>query len=510
MRIPVILIMLLTFLLDAAVLSYSVTRREHNRTFVFSVLTAAATLYALGYLLAVISPNAQAAMTAIKVENAGIAYIGPFFLLFILVMCEYKFPLKRLILVAFLYCFAIFLVVLFNEQHYLYYTSIAHNVYSGISVATLGRGPLYVLHQAVSIGCTLVAYSVLVMRLSVWAAKIKRQMRLIFAGAAITLVANAANLLRIVPYGLDPTPVALMLALFCFSVGIYKYRLFDIIPIATEMAVDTMDDAMIVLDNECCYIFSNQSAHKLIPALEKTLVTQHIGDIQGWPLALKGCTKAGQIPFEIQSEGETHYYRARISMVGKDSAPMGWSIVVRDVTETTNLLMQMEMLATTDSLTGIYNRRYFIELVERELAIAERHTYVISMILFDLDHFKEVNDTHGHLAGDAVLQGVVEAVKFQLRPYDIFSRYGGEEFMLFSIGVELEGAISFARRLCAAVEAAQILYQGKRIPITASFGVTEMQPGDSIEDATDAADAAMYKAKQNGRNRVEAVRINRK
>jgi diguanylate cyclase (GGDEF)-like protein len=123
--------------------------------------------------------------------------------------------------------------------------------------------------------------------------------------------------------------------------------------------------------------------------------------------------------------------------------------------------------------------------------------------MLDLDHFKRVNDTYGHAAGDEVLKVIAERIKNTVRPYDLFGRYGGEEFIMFLAASDSTNAITFAERIRTIVNEEPVHFEGKDIPVATSIGVAQMAPDRDYKEAVKAADEALYKAKKNGRNRVE-------
>jgi len=160
--------------------------------------------------------------------------------------------------------------------------------------------------------------------------------------------------------------------------------------------------------------------------------------------------------------------------------------------------------ALRDGLTHAFNRKYFEERLASEVAYANRHRSPLALVLFDLDHFKQVNDEHGHLAGDHVLTTIASALHGAIRAEDVFARYGGEEFALLSRGTTAAAALSFAERIRRSIESYAFRYEGVRIPVTVSVGVASM-PAAGIDDAASlvqAADGALYDAKEGGRNRV--------
>jgi diguanylate cyclase (GGDEF)-like protein len=163
----------------------------------------------------------------------------------------------------------------------------------------------------------------------------------------------------------------------------------------------------------------------------------------------------------------------------------------------------LERLSTTDALTGLRNRRYVADVLALEVLRANRYGTALSLLMADLDHFKRVNDTHGHLAGDAVLAATAGIVMQFLRSIDVAGRYGGEEIVVVLPQTDLEGAVALAERVRGAVEANECeLGDGRRAAVTVSVGVAQLQRGEEVGDLIAAADAALYTAKSAGRNRV--------
>lgn len=168
------------------------------------------------------------------------------------------------------------------------------------------------------------------------------------------------------------------------------------------------------------------------------------------------------------------------------------------------LLEQLYSTSVTDSLTGARNREYLDSLLVTELSYADRHDHDLSFVLFDLDHFKSVNDTYGHPAGDSVLVKVAEAVRSQLRAEDSLCRYGGEEFCIVLRNIDLAGAHAMGERVRSVIQNLAISHDALTLKVTASVGcasrreLTEVSPSSLIS----LADGRLYKAKQTGRNRV--------
>ncbi len=160
-------------------------------------------------------------------------------------------------------------------------------------------------------------------------------------------------------------------------------------------------------------------------------------------------------------------------------------------------------LKTTDGLTGAFNKRYFEEEAERELFRFFRYARPLSLVFFDLDHFKELNDTHGHLAGDRVLSQFSSLILASIRREDTFCRYGGEEFALLMPEMSGSEAVREAEKLRKLVEQARFAFEGVALSVTVSAGVVEAdEKMTSIDDFVKRADVRLYEAKQGGRNQI--------
>ena len=166
----------------------------------------------------------------------------------------------------------------------------------------------------------------------------------------------------------------------------------------------------------------------------------------------------------------------------------------------------LEQLSVTDPLTGLFNRRHLMSKLEKELARMDRYRHPLSVVMIDLDHFKQVNDQYGHAMGDEVLRNVGRLLREEVRTTDVAARYGGEEMTLLLAHTDLAGAQTMAENLRQKIEKFEHKAFGAALKRTASFGVAACLPGEDLPSALgllQSADAALYRAKKNGRNRVE-------
>jgi diguanylate cyclase (GGDEF)-like protein len=160
-------------------------------------------------------------------------------------------------------------------------------------------------------------------------------------------------------------------------------------------------------------------------------------------------------------------------------------------------------MTIVDALTGVHNKRYFLEFLGQEIARSARHNFALSLVMFDVDHFKKVNDTHGHLAGDAVLRELGRRLRPRMRREDLIARYGGEEFACVLSNTPRNGAIPFAEDIRYMIESEPIRHEQTVLPITISLGVAELDvKNPTVDDLIARADSNLYAAKHAGRNRV--------
>jgi diguanylate cyclase (GGDEF)-like protein len=192
-----------------------------------------------------------------------------------------------------------------------------------------------------------------------------------------------------------------------------------------------------------------------------------------------------------------HVYQAAVSRLPGRGRCL---LMLADITELELERRELLDLANRDPLTRTLNRRKLGDILEAETARAARYATPFALALLDIDHFKNINDTHGHDDGDAVLVELARRITSSLRQVDRLARFGGEEFVVAAPGIDLAGAAELAERLRRAVADAPFAGVGR---VTASFGLAAWRPGDSPEDMLKRADAALYRAKDGGRNRVE-------
>ena len=292
--------------------------------------------------------------------------------------------------------------------------------------------------------------------------------------------------------------------------ALFSFRFLDLLPLARDMVIDNLDDSVIVFDHLQRMTYCNLAARQNFALSERNFGEALAHSQNEYIQQVARLLDEEKYKTDIEfGEKSKQYFDVRISPVrNRRELQIGWVVTAREITERMELFKRVENLSIRDTLTGIINRRHFEELARRELQRARRlPQFDLSLVMIDLDHFKVINDTHGHAAGDQVLLSFCQLIQSQLRPWDIFGRIGGEEFALLLLEVDCHNTAIVVERLRQKVEALNVSFGQHNLQITASFGVicreglavSELK----LESLFELADQALYRAKQNGRNRVE-------
>lgn len=215
---------------------------------------------------------------------------------------------------------------------------------------------------------------------------------------------------------------------------------------------------------------------------------------------LEGRSELFQLEYPCHAPTESRWFLGRVTPLGIEH---GGSVISHmNITDRKLMEFELEKLASTDPLTGLPNRRYFLEVAGRELERVRRFGGLAAVVMIDIDHFKALNDTYGHAVGDDALRSVTSACR--LRNIDVLARWGGEEFVAILPGLDEVAASIVAEKLRCAMSDAPIKAGSQHVTVTASLGVAQLWPQDeAIDEALGRADRALYNAKQAGRNCVK-------
>jgi len=370
------------------------------------------------------------------------------------------------------------------------------------------NGPLFFLYPLIGYPLLMAgAYRIVVNYVT--APRIFRlQIATVLVGILIPWITTVITWLNFVPLRLhDITPLTFGISNLIVGWALFRFGLFDLIPVAYATLIESMADGVLVVDGEERILDMNLAAQKmlgirLVPSLGIRLSAIH------WRLdtLLKSDQPASPVQeLEITPGGENRWVEVRlIPLEDNAHTAQGRLILLHDITERKQAEERLKEMALTDYLTGVYNRRHFFALAETEFERSRRTGHPLSAILLDIDHFKTVNDTLGHAAGDRALQALARHCRERLRPYDVLARYGGEEFILLLPNTNENEAYAIANRLRIGLAQEADFNPPGLAPVTISSGIADLATcqAETLDRLIECADSALYRAKQQGRDRA--------
>ncbi|WP_172255155.1 histidine kinase N-terminal 7TM domain-containing diguanylate cyclase [Saccharibacillus deserti] len=441
----------------------------------------------------------------------GIEYFSlPFLPVFTLLMClEYAGivpgPWKRRAL------FAIpaitFVLQHTNDWHHLYYASIGLQPNLDFPIVKLTAGPWYIVHTLFLYGCLALSIAALLLQIRKARHRFRMQMLAMAAGVLVPVAGNLYYLAGLSPYGIDLGPVFISVSFIFHSMAVFRFRMFNVAPIARDIVFESMGDGVLVLNEQQLVVDYNRAMLTFVPELAPRSIGRFAPDVLDGRPEIAACIQAGQeSDLLLESGAEAPVYvHVRFSPIrGRAGCRSGSIVTFVDITERIAMEQELKRLASTDGLTGLFNKSTLIERSERVIGRAPANGAGVSVVMFDVDHFKKVNDTLGHEAGDRVLGEVANVIRAVLGEQGIAGRYGGDEFVLCLPDTGPDKAVLCAERIRAGIEMLEIPMEGRLIRVTSSFGASHMRPssGSDMQILMRRADQALYRAKKLGRNRV--------
>ncbi|MFO8150976.1 MAG: diguanylate cyclase [Trueperaceae bacterium] len=480
----------------------------------------AAAVYAFGYALEISGDSLAWIRFALTVEYLAIAAL-PTIMLWLAADYDRQGWLRgnwwRWVAAA--VSIATFLVVATNPWHALFHANARIDVSGPFPMLAFDKGPWFWGFQAYSALAILLANAVFLRAWRSAGAHRRAQVRLLFFASLVPWLGNLVNVSGVLPWGIDIMPFMLVVAIALFYLGVMRQGMAELAPVARDLVFEQLGDAALVLDLEGHVLDQNAAAVRLLGPLSE----RHGGD--GEALLADRYPELAElahvVPGEVPGPDELTYdtlrdeppelkrgdrtYSVRSQPLGpRGGEAIGRVMVLRDITRYARMEALLRTLATTDELTAIPNRRHFLDLAEREVARARRHGRALGMIVFDLDRFKDVNDTYGHHAGDAVLRAVAKAVEGQVRSSDMIGRIGGEEFAVVLPESTMDDVAYVAERIRAAIAELTVPIGGDGVRASASVGGCSLPVGQlrDLSDLLMRADHAQYRAKGAGGNKV--------
>ena len=484
------------------------------------------------YAMIAILPSMEEKVFWLKLENIGILTVPVFWFFFTLQYTQLDRWLNKFTGIFFFIVPVASLVLLFNPEWFHYFYKSVHTVAGTSGPLVPVRGPWYFVSLAQAYILNLTGMGLLIWRF-IQVRDIFRRQVFVLIGAVLTpLLVNIFYQLapRLIPefsVPMDLTPISFMVTAFFLSTGVFGLRLFDLVPIARHTVLEDIPEMVFVIDAQDRVVDANLVAQKMLDKPLDEIVGGEVIDVfRPWPELLNRFLTQHETHEEIHIPGDPpRILEITVSaLYNRFKNLEGRIIVAHDITDRKwlehdlkyaneslkNQLIEIEQLrlelqeqAIRDPLTNVYNRRFLADAMDRELAQAARDEKPASVVILDIDFFKQFNDTYGHRCGDFVLQYIATFLGERIRRGDVLCRYGGEEFVIFMPYAPLEAAYQRAESWRNDIANAFIEYEDLHLKTSFSAGVAVFPLHGSTSDSIlNAADKALYHAKNTGRNRV--------
>lgn len=503
-RIFLILISLSVVSLVAAYVLFK-CRSDKRGFFVLALFSTS--ILVLGSLLEAISVNTSEALTAVRVFYLGGGLCVLFFIFFYADYCDIRLPrIIRVLLAAITLLYII--AVWTSDTTGLFFSSITPSQ-DGSYCLTYAPGRISVYFQLYYIVYAAISFILIIKKITISQGNVRKSLTLCTIAMLLPLLARAIeDFSKLFSTETSSTTVNVLIyaiSSIIYYIAIKKFDMLDNSPVSFSRALDTISHAVVILDEKQRFVSANEAARKLFPWLSEQTRLGAIYDSPDWPAELsESVFSDGEFSTDFEMGNcDRHFHVTGRPFKADISHRNHWFVMIQDVTESEHFIKRLEEAAYTDTLTGLYNRRHFAEIATPFIERARRSDSPYYVMMADLDFFKNINDMHGHLAGDAVLQHAANIMKSSMRSYDIVARWGGEEFIFLITDSDVEHVLALAERIRSAFETSICVNDGEKLPITISLGVVQSDSeSNDITKLILRADEALYKAKQDGRNRV--------
>ena len=497
---------------------YVYNKRENSPSLRYLLgLLVANMIYATSYFFEISAPNLLEVKFFLNLEYFGIFFI-PIFWVFIAYSYHPDKPLYNENLLKRLHVLFIIPIILnpivwTNDWHHLIYHDIRVSRHLPISLIEVDRAAGFWVINGIIVILYLFGTIRMIYNLIKSRGNHRNQYLLLTLAAIPPFISYLLILSQSIPHGLDINPLAFALSGLLLFWGMDNLQLFNMLPIAQNMVIEAMHDALMVVDTKGRLVECNMPAKLLFDNFETSPIMEPLGKLNPYlALLFSHSSPEQEVELELPLSGELRTFSIYASpIIDRRNHLRGNLYLLHDLTDIHNYVKELEYLASSDGLTNLLNHRHFMKLASIE---AKRLQTIgsgeFSLVMFDLDHFKLINDSYGHNAGDEVLQHIGLMVLQYASENDLCARYGGEEFVILLADTSIEQATSFAENLCFSISENNIPYNGTHLHITASFGVSTYSPECDIpwEIILNQADTALYRAKAAGRNRVITYQSN--
>ncbi len=495
MNIHIILSIIYIVLISISIY-YIATRRGRSRTEFLLISLFSAFFMMCAFLFEVTSVNMVGAKKALYAQFIGYNLYIVFLVFEAFKTCGYNVK-RKFIIIGTLYATLSTILVFTTDNHKMYYEDFFYELLdSGNEVLVYTRGIIGKINFLIIYALIFSVVYIIVLHYSKWNKLLRRQLNYFLAGILVSITIHFLGYTGVIKSDYTLSYYALSSVVIIYTYGIFLKGTFDIEALAVDMSMETMKNPLIVLDKDWTFVYANDMAKQIDGELKNLLHGDSIQNVKNLPEIIKAPLEEGTYEFDYVKNKEKIFIKVAINSLEVKNKLLGYALFFTDITDIKNSLIEAETVAYTDPLTKVLNRRGLFKKIDE---LKDDELNKTSLLLIDIDHFKNVNDTYGHDAGDVVLVSLCEILVECVRDVGIVSRYGGEEFIVCITEDVFDTVLKKAEEIRKYVERFVFEEVGK---ITVSIGLSRYNGKDTRTGWIKKSDEALYRAKETSRNAV--------
>lgn len=495
---------------------FALRYRREPAARVFLGLLTALLVWSTGFIFEIMGVELETKIFWANIQFLGITFIPFLFLILVILFTGHGRRLKYFVIVLGILAVATNVVIWSNDLHHWFRL----NPWVDIETENFPilvndyRSWFYYIHVPISyIG----HFLSLIVLIRVWVSSQKlfrRQIIVLLFSLFIPMLVDVLYIIGVTPISsFNFTPAVFSISGLLIGWALFYYRLFDLVPMAYDVIVENLISGVIVLDVQNRVTVMNASAHRFTNTTPDETLGKPAEDVlwfwRNINIELHDVHPT-QIEQKIEEDDTTYHYELMLAPIkSRRGQVVGRLVTINDTTEHRRLFRETKVLAISDPLTGVYNRRHFFQLLQKELDRAQRHHIPLAVMMFDIDDFKPFNDRYGHAIGDEILMKIARTCQNHLRKFDSIGRYGGDEFIILLPQTDSNTATKVAKRVCQSISELIINADGENVSLTISLGVVEYGGKEqiSLDRLMQVADQAMYQAKEKGKNQFVVLPV---
>ena len=460
-------------------------------------------IYSFFYSLELISPDAEHALLFIQFQRVGILTLPSFWVIMAL---EYtnrtKYLNKYTYIALFVFPVIMYIFGLTDNLHHLVYADYSVEIIQGLTISKISFGVLYYvlfIYNNLMILLGNILYVHFFLRNKLY----QKRSFVMMISSFVPWLGLWIYTMRVLPIQLDINPYFLGASILLFTIVMFRNNIFDTAVIARHTIVDHISEMVITIDGTNKIIDINKAAELFYHKKKALMMGDSLKDIFPTVVDLiesKIDQRTEILDVEMGAEASKINLRIELTYLPGDCKVL----IVKDVTEEVKMIYNLRYYATVDQLTEIYNRSYFLDLATERIHVCKKNKTPIAFVIFDIDHFKAINDQFGHSAGDFILKKVAIICQNLIGPIPLLARYGGDEFIMFFEEKTEEEVMILVEKVRRRMMHSNNILEGENITFECSFGVCYIR--EVVNDVLDIfikyADEALYQSKREGNNRT--------